>query len=80
MFSGKTNYHDLVSPNIWTRQRAATHLIEFVAKVYRINVVAFQVREHDDLSNVSKRRDTRRQATHEENHAEKQSSGHEDRE
>lgn len=24
-------------------------LVQFVAEVYRINVVAFQIREHDDL-------------------------------
>lgn len=26
-----------------------THLIELIAQVYRVDVIAFEVREHDDL-------------------------------
>jgi len=38
-------------------------LVEFITQIYRIDVVAFQVREHDD----------------EENHREKKPCGHEHR-
>lgn len=29
-----------------------TYLVEFVTKIYRIDIVAFQIREHDDLGHA----------------------------
>jgi hypothetical protein len=68
-------------------------LVEFVAQVYRVDVVAFQVGEHDDLTALAEHgcetsaighalrtaRRTRDEA-HEEYHREEERRGHEDRE
>ena len=51
-FSGRTH---------WSRRKVcqkpeelniSAHLVQFIAEVYRIDVVAFQIGKHDDLRNV----------------------------
>ena len=56
------------------------YLVELVAKIYGVDVVAFEVREHDDLRCVSGHARVERFATHEKDHRKEQSCGHKDRE
>lgn len=53
MFSGSTNWNT-VSASSDTENASCAYLVELVAKVYGVNIVAFQVGEHDNLySDVS---------------------------
>ena len=59
-----------------------THLIQFVAEVYRVDIVAFKVGEHDDLDATNQIREAVEYCmkTYEEDHGEQETSGHEHRE
>ena len=48
MFSGRTNCGRRVS-GTRTTERMETYLVELIAEVYRVDVVALEVGEHDDL-------------------------------
>lgn len=74
---------EAISGRIFPFVMTATHGIELVAQVDRVDVVAFEIREHDDLRRASELVESSAEArlkTHEKHHREKQSRGHEDRE
>ena len=56
------------------------YLVELVAKICGVDVVAFEVREHDDLRWVSGHAVVERFATHKKDHRKEQSCGHKDQE
>lgn len=60
-------------------------MVELVAEVNRVDVVALQIREHDDLSTgcssvilIALTKNMEREATHKEDHREEKSRRHED--
>lgn len=56
--SGKTNYSSRSEKgHLFQLSCPITYLIELVAKIDRVDVVAFQVREHDDLQ-IEKERES----------------------
>ena len=63
------------------RDTQKTHLVQLVAQINRVNVVAFEVREHDDLAvEVSAGKGISEHDTYEENHREQQPCCEQDRE
>jgi hypothetical protein len=51
---GGQTQKERIKPTVQVRKRD-THLIQLIAKVYGIDVVALQVGEHDDLRGVPRR-------------------------
>lgn len=49
MFSGRTNLDGGLSGRILWWKKGATYLVESVTEIYRVDVVALQIREHDNL-------------------------------
>jgi hypothetical protein len=86
MFSGRTNYEEKAKDKHTTgrviRVRHDTRLVQLVTQIYRVDIIAFQVREHDNLLNrvfSIRKHSSWYSGTYEEDHAEQQSSSHEDR-